>query len=55
MTLIADRPGPGTARPYRFPQVIHRDGVVAAHLPGQPLAVAVLLLDAGACREPAGR
>jgi predicted Zn-dependent peptidase len=29
--------------------------VVAAHLPGQPLAVATLLLDAGASREPAGR
>jgi zinc protease len=55
MRLIADRPGPGTARPYRFPQVVRRDGVVAAHLPGQPLAVAVLLLDAGACREPSGR
>jgi predicted Zn-dependent peptidase len=29
--------------------------VVAAHLPGQPLAVATLLLDAGAAREPVGR
>jgi predicted Zn-dependent peptidase len=55
MILIADRPGPGAARPYRFPQVIRREGVVAAHLPGQPLAVAVLLLDAGAGREPSGR
>lgn len=59
MTLIAERPGPGAARPYRFPDVVRRtvgDGqVVAAHLPGHNLAVAVLLLDAGAGREPAGR
>lgn len=55
MRLIADRPAPGTARPYRFPEVVRSDGVVAAHLPGQPLAVAVLLLDAGAGREPSGR
>ncbi|MEJ3744600.1 pitrilysin family protein [Actinomycetes bacterium KLBMP 9797] len=55
MTLISERPPAGVARPYRFPQVVRRDGVVAAHLPGQALAVAVLLLDAGAGREPAGR
>lgn len=55
MTLITERPGPGAARPYHFPQVVRRGGVVAAHLPGQALAVAVLLLDAGAGREPAGR
>ena len=59
MTLIADRPGPGAARPYRFPPVVRRTvaggEVVAAHLPGQNLAVALLLLDAGAGREPAGK
>jgi hypothetical protein len=59
VTLIADRPGPGTARPYRFPPVVRRrvagGEVVAAHLPGQNLAVALLLLDAGAGREPLGR
>ncbi|WDZ84933.1 M16 family metallopeptidase [Micromonospora cathayae] len=59
MTLIAERPGPGTARPYRFPAVTRRTvaggEVVAAHLPGQNLAVALLLLDAGAGREPLGR
>ncbi|MGN9767795.1 M16 family metallopeptidase [Micromonospora sp. SD12] len=59
MTLIADRPGPGAARPYRFPQVVRRTvaggQVVAAHLPGQNLAVALLLLDAGAGREPTGK
>lgn len=59
MSLIAERPGPGAARPYRFPQVVRRDvaggRVVAAHLPGQNLAVAVLLLDGGAAREPVGK
>ncbi|MEU5724348.1 pitrilysin family protein [Micromonospora sp. NPDC047738] len=59
MTLITERPGPGAARPYRFPQVVRRavagGQVVAAHLPGQSLAVALLLLDAGAGREPVGK
>ncbi|HEX7745025.1 MAG TPA: pitrilysin family protein [Micromonosporaceae bacterium] len=59
MTLIAERPQPGAARPYRFPDVVRQPvaggEVVAAHLPGHRLAVAVLLLDAGAWREPTGR
>ncbi|GAB3152123.1 pitrilysin family protein [Micromonospora sonneratiae] len=59
MTLISERPGTGAARPYRFPQIVRRavgnGQVVAAHLPGHNLAVAVLLLDAGAGREPVGR
>ncbi|MGY0005013.1 M16 family metallopeptidase [Micromonospora sp. I033] len=59
MTLIATRPGPGAGRPYRFPQVVRRSAaggqVVAAHLPGQNLAVALLLLDGGAGREPVGK
>ncbi|QGN47194.1 M16 family metallopeptidase [Micromonospora sp. WMMD558] len=59
MTLITTRPGAGAARPYRFPQVVRRTvaggQVVAAHLPGQTLAVALLLLDAGAGREPGGK
>ncbi len=59
MTLIAERPAAGTARPYSFPEVVRRTiaggQVVAAHLPGQMLASASLLLDAGAAREPAGR
>ena len=42
--LIATPPQPGAARPYRFPRVVRHDvrggRVVAAHLPGQPLAVA---------------
>ncbi len=59
MTLISTRPGPGAARPYRFPHVVRRGvaggQLVAAHLPGQSLAVALLLLDAGAGREAPGR
>jgi zinc protease len=59
VTLIAERPGPGAPRPYRFPQIVRErvanGEVVAAHLPGHHLAVAVLLLDAGAGREPVGR
>jgi len=59
MTVTAHRPGPGAARPYRFPRIVRRavagGEVVGAHLPGHRLAVAVLLLDAGADREPAGR
>jgi predicted Zn-dependent peptidase len=58
MTLVDQRPGPGRTRPYAFPRVVRADAgdgqLVAAHLPGQPLAVATLLLDAGAGREPAG-
>jgi predicted Zn-dependent peptidase len=57
--LATQRPGPSQPRPYRFPDVVRRiaagGDVVAAHLPGHPLAVAALLLDAGAGREPSGR
>lgn len=59
MTLIAERPRPGVPRPYRFPRVVRQavagGEVVAADLPGHHLAVATLLLDAGAGREPVGR
>ena len=59
MTLVAERPGPGAPRPYRFPSIVRLDAaggkVVAADLPGHNLAVAALLLDAGAGREPLGR
>jgi predicted Zn-dependent peptidase len=57
--LVEQRPGPGAPRPYSFPRVVREAAgggqVVAAHLPGQALAVATLLLDAGAGREPPGR
>lgn len=59
MTLITTRPEPGAARPYTFPQVrrfsAHGGTVIAAHLPGQILASALLLLDAGAAHESDGR
>ena len=59
MTLVATRPDPGDARPYTFPQIqrvtVSGGTVIAAHLPGQLLASAMLMLDAGAAREPAGR
>ena len=59
MTLIAQRPERGEPRPYSFPPVRRRSvaggELVAAHLPGHNLAVATLLLDAGAGREPLGR
>jgi predicted Zn-dependent peptidase len=56
--LIAQRPEPGTPRPYRFPAVVRRSvgggSVVAADLPGHNLAIATLLLDAGGGRETIG-
>ncbi len=59
MSLVAHRPEPGAARPYSFPTIVRRTvaggEVVAAHLPGQLLATASLLLDAGGARETAGR
>jgi zinc protease len=59
VSLVSERPGPGPARPYTFPTVVRRTvaggAVLAAHLPGARLAVAELLLDAGAAREPRGR
>src|SRR5690349_187376 len=59
MSLVAARPGPGAARPYTFPDVrrvsVGGGEVVAAHLPGQHLATAALLLDAGGARETEGR
>ncbi|MBE1484602.1 putative Zn-dependent peptidase [Plantactinospora soyae] len=57
--LVTERPPTGIARPFLFPRVVRRavagGNVVAAHLPGQNLAVAALLLEAGAGREPLGR
>ncbi|WP_306203797.1 M16 family metallopeptidase [Actinoplanes sp. RD1] len=59
MTLVATRPEPGDARPYTFPGIqrlsVAGGEVVAAHMPGQLLATATLLLDAGAAYETIGR
>lgn len=59
MTLVANRPEAGEARPYRFPEIrrveVHGGTVIAAHLPGQLLASSMLMLDAGAAHESEGR
>ncbi|GIF18661.1 putative Zn-dependent peptidase [Actinoplanes tereljensis] len=59
MTLVATRPGTGEARPYTFPELrrvtVGGGTVIAAHLPGQRLASAILMLDAGAAHEADGR
>jgi len=59
MTLVATRPAAGLARPYTFPEIrrVTAGGgtVIAAHLPGQLLASAMLMLDAGAAHEADGR
>ncbi|HWB66559.1 MAG TPA: pitrilysin family protein [Mycobacteriales bacterium] len=53
------RPEPGQPRSWHFPAFERRDvpggQVIACDLPGRPLAVVSLLLDAGAVREPTGR
>ncbi|HEX5204179.1 M16 family metallopeptidase [Paractinoplanes rhizophilus] len=59
MSLVANRPEAGEARPYRFPEIkrleVAGGTVVAAHLPGQLLASSMLMLDAGAAHEAEGR
>lgn len=59
MTLVDSRPEPGAARPFAFPTIVRTvvggGLVVAANLPGQRLATASLLLDAGGAREASGR
>lgn len=58
MTLISERPTIGTPRPWRFPAFERRTvaggRLIAAHLPGRPLAVVSLVIDAGAAAEPLG-
>src|SRR3954470_4788872 len=58
-TLIAERPAGGPAHPYIFPAVdrtrLPGGEIVAAHLPGQRMAYAGVLLEAGVVREPEGR
>jgi len=59
-SLIAERPGSGPARPWRFPSFtrLRLDSgleVLLCDLPGRPIAAARLVLEAGAVTEPAGR
>ena len=56
--VIAERPAPGTPRPYDFPNVattLLANGltVLVADLPGRPLISAVMVLPTGAADEPA--
>jgi predicted Zn-dependent peptidase len=57
--LITSRPAPGAPLPWSFPAFERREvgggRVIACHLPGKPLAVASLVLSAGAVSEPTGR
>jgi len=59
VTLITDRPSPSDPRPWTFPAFERREvaggRVITAHLPGRPLAVTSLVVDAGASSEPLGQ
>ena len=56
--VVAERPSPGTPRPYEFPAVTSTrlsNGltVLVADLPGRPLISASVVLTTGAADEPA--
>jgi predicted Zn-dependent peptidase len=55
---LAARPGVVPPRPYVFPDVrtltVGAGRIVAAHLPGQPIAWLSVMLDCGALYDPAG-
>ena len=58
MTVIAERPTPGTPRPYHFPEVrgdrlTNGLEIRAVHLPGRQLMSANLVFRRGAADEPA--
>ena len=59
MTGAAPRPEPTAPRPWHFPTFERRTvaggSVISAHLPGRALAVASLVVDAGAALEPRGQ
>lgn len=57
--VLAERPAPGTPRPYEFPAVARAQldnglTVMLADLPGRPLVSASLLVPVGAADEPDG-
>src|SRR3954454_10133531 len=59
VSVVAERPTPGTPRPYDFPAVQRsrlQNGLslVIADLPGRPLVSATLVLRNGAVDEPDG-
>src|SRR3954451_14981252 len=57
--LVAERPEPAPPRPWRFPPFERRSvaggPVIACHVPGRPLEMALLVVDAGAVTEPKGQ
>lgn len=57
-TSLAPRPDAVLPRPYVFPEVrtaaVGAGRILAAHLPGQPIAWLSVLLDGGALHEPDG-
>src|SRR3954453_8800597 len=57
--LVAERPEPAPPRPWRFPPFERRTvaggSVIACHVPGRPLAMVLLVIDAGAVTEPKGQ
>jgi predicted Zn-dependent peptidase len=59
VTLVSEAPAAAAPRPWTFPGFdrleVAGGQVLAAHLPGRPLAVVQLVADAGAVTEPAGR
>jgi zinc protease len=59
VTLITEQPSVGTPRPWSFPSFERRTiaggRVITCHLPGRPLAVTALVVDAGSSSEPLGR
>jgi zinc protease len=57
--IVAERPTPGTPRPYDFPAVVRTRlanglSLAVVHLPGRPLVSASLVLRNGAADEPDG-
>jgi zinc protease len=59
LRIVAERPTPGTPRPYDFPAVARTRlpnglSVAVIHLPGRPLVSASLVLRNGAADEPDG-
>ena len=57
--LVAERPEPTPPRPWTFPSFrrieVAGGRLLACDLPGRPLAVVSLVIDAGATSEPAGK
>jgi zinc protease len=58
-TLVTTRPEPAPPRPWRFPPFERRTvaggPVIACDVPGRPLAMLLLVINAGAVTEPKGK